>query len=201
MAKVVQFPVNPAPEKFGLQRARKKKCKEPSKQGQLNLFSNGRVIKLNKLTAFEEALLIDEQGDKKTARILYQKAIEAEDCIADCFCNLGIIDSQEGNYPKAIDSFTQALKHNPRHYEAHYNLANLYAEVGNYALAKLHYEIAIELEPSFPNSYYNLGLSLALMKLYDEAVKVLSTYCELTPDEEHQQISDLIFKLSTMTSR
>lgn len=200
MAKVVQFPVN-TPEKFGPQRARRKKGKESVKPGQLTLFNSGRIIKLNQLTAFEEALLMDERGDKKTARTLYQKAIQAEDCCADCYCNLGIIESQEGSYPKAIDAFTQALKHNPRHYEAHYNLANLYAEVGNYALAKIHYEIAIELEPSFSNSYYNLGLCLAMMKLYEDAVKVLSTYRDLTPDEEHQQTNDLIFKLSTMTNR
>jgi tetratricopeptide (TPR) repeat protein len=199
MAKVVQFPVNTTPEKFGLQRARKKKCKDTPPKAQLNLFTGGKVVKLNQLSPFEEALLMDEQGDKKTAREQYNKAIYEDDCIADCYCNLGIIESQEGNFPKAIDCFTKALKNNPRHFEAHYNLANLYAEVGNYALAKIHYEVAIELEPDFPNSYYNLGLSLAILKSYKEAVKVLSTYRELTPDEEHQQTNNLIFQLSTMS--
>jgi tetratricopeptide (TPR) repeat protein len=126
------------------------------------------------------------------------KAIQEEDCVADSFCNLGIIESQEGNYPKAIDCFTQALKNNPRHNEAHYNLANLYAEVGNFALAKIHYEIAIELDSAFPNTYYNLGLALAIMKQYSEAVKVLKTYRELSPDEEHKQMDNLISQLSTM---
>ena len=197
MAKIIQFPLNPSPEKLGLQRARKKKCKEGNKPGQLNLFTGGRLIKLNQLSVFEEALLLDEQGDSKQARLYYQKAIDENDCPADAYCNLGIMESQEGNYPKAIDLFTLCLKHNPRHYEAHYNLANLYSEVGNHALAKIHYGIAIELEPGFPNSYYNLGLALALVKEYKEAVQYLKKYKELAPVEEHQQTDDLIYKLSS----
>lgn len=197
MAKIIQFPLNPAPEKFGLQRAQKKKGKEGGKAAQLNLFTGGKIVKLNQLSVFEEALLLDESGDSKKARQYYQNAIEKLDCVADAYCNLGIIESQEGNYPKAIDCFTLCLKENPRHYEAHYNLANLYAEVGNHALAKVHYSISIELEPEFPNSYFNLGLTHAVIKEYREAVLFLKKYRELAPAEEHLQTDDLICKLST----
>ena len=200
MAKIIQFPLNPAPEKLGLQRAHRTKGKDTGKPGQLNLFTGGKVVRLNQLSVFEEALLLDERGEAKSARLYYQKAIEEDDSIADAYCNLGIIESQEGNYPKAIDCFTLCLKQNPRHYEAHYNLANLYAEVGNHVLAKVHYGTAIELEPGFPNSYFNLGLTLAMIREYKEAVKYLTKYRDLTPSEEHQQTNDLIFKLSTTLS-
>ncbi|MEX1238831.1 MAG: tetratricopeptide repeat protein, partial [Cyclobacteriaceae bacterium] len=186
MAKIIQFPINPTPKKLGLQRARKKKGKEDGKPGQLDLFSGGKLVKLNQLSVFEEALLIDEQGDTKKAKRSYLKAIEEGDCAADAYCNLGIIESQEGNYPKAIDYFTLCLKQDPRHYEAHYNLANLYGEVGNHMLAKVHYGIAIELEPEFPNSYFNLGLTLAQITEYREAVENLKRYKDLAPAEEHQ---------------
>src|SRR5690242_20600078 len=103
MAKIVQFPINSTPEKFGLQRVQKTKPKEPAKQSQLNLFAGAKVLKLNQLSTFEEALMLDQQDDKKSARLQYLKAIEQDDCTADAYCNLGIIESQEGNYPKAID--------------------------------------------------------------------------------------------------
>lgn len=196
MAKIIQFSANPAPEKFGLQRARTKKTKEGRKPGQLNLFAGGKVVRLNQLSEFEEALLIDDQGDKKMARAHYLKAIEKDDCVADAYCNLGILESQDGNYAKAIDCFTLCLKHEPRHYEAHYNLANLYAEVGNYKLAKVHYSISVEIEPTFCNCYFNLGLTLAMNREYKEAVVVLTKYRQLTPCEDHKQTDDLIFKLS-----
>ena len=200
MAKIIQFPINPAPEKLGLQRARKKKGKESGRQGQLDLFSGGKIVKLNQLSVFELALLLDEQGDTRQARQSYLKAIEEGDSAADAWCNLGIMESQEGRYAKAIDYFTLCLKQNPRHYEAHYNLANLYSEVGNHALAKVHYGIAIELEPDFPNSYFNLGLTLAQRQEYQEAVGYLKKYKDLAPAEEHQQTDDLIYKLSSMPS-
>jgi len=197
MAKIVQFNAQPAPEKFGLQRVGKKTQTETGKKaGQLDLFNGGKVVRLNQLSPFEEALMLDDRGDKNAARRQYLKAIEQHDSAADAYCNLGILESQDGNYPRAIDCFTKSLKENPRHYEAHYNLANLYAEVGNLALAKVHYEIAIELEPGFQNCYFNLGLTLAMLREYKGAVKALMQYREIAPDDDQSIVDDLIRKLS-----
>jgi tetratricopeptide (TPR) repeat protein len=194
MAKVIKFPV-PAPEKFGPQRVRKKKG-TTDKQGQLNLFSAGKVVALNQLTTFEEALIFDERGDDATARSRYLLAIEKVDALADAYCNLGILEFQQGNTTKAIDYFTLSLRHEPRHFEAHYNLANLYAEVGNFPLAKIHYKVSIEIEPSFPNSYFNLGLALAMNKEFAEAIQALNQYRLLTPQSEHAHADELIRTMS-----
>lgn len=199
MAKVIKFPTpDPSPEKFGLQRVQSKKDVAPEKrQGQLNLFTGGKVVRMHQLTHFEEALLHDDQNDKKTARKHYYKSIEQGEFVADSYCNLGILESQEGNTTKAIDCFTKCLRYEPRHFESHYNLANLYADVGNYNLAKVHYEVSIEMEPTFPNSYFNLGLVLAMSKQFKDAVKVLHRYKEMTPTEEHNYTNDLIDKLNS----
>lgn len=196
MAKVVKFQAS-VPEKFGPQRVRKTRdiSVEKKKPGQLDLFTGGRIIKLNQLTPFEEALQSDDQGDRQQAIAAYLKAIEQGDSAADAYCNVGILESQQGNYARAIDRFTRCLQQEPRHYEAHYNLANLYAEVGNFGLAKVHYETAIEIEPSFTNSYFNLGLTLAMSKEFKEAIRILTQYRQLTPPEEHQQTDELIKKL------
>ena len=194
MAKVIKFP-EAVPEKFGLQRAKKVTKEKPEKHGQLNLFTGGKVVKLNRLSLFEEALLHDEHGDQDTAISLYQKAIDQGDARPDAYCNLGILQFIKTEYPKAINSFTNCLKLEPRHFEAHYNLANLYAEVGDFALAKFHYQVSIEIEPTFPNSYFNLGLTLAKSKEYTEAVRILFHYRDLVPDEDHKAVDDLIHTL------
>lgn len=196
MAKIIKFPI-PTPEKFGPQRVRKSKDLRLPKTGQLNLFTGGKVVKLNQLTVFEEALMLDEQGNKQRAKIGYQQAIEQEDSVADAYCNLGIIESLEGLYAKAIDSFTQCLKVDPRHFEAHYNLANLYGEIGNFGLAKAHYEISIQLEPNFPNSYFNLGLTFAMNKQFEEAIKAIRQFRKLAQPEDQRLADDLIKKLMT----
>jgi tetratricopeptide (TPR) repeat protein len=197
VAKIIQFKVNPVPEKFGPQPARVKhgKGKELEKQGQLNLFTGGKIVRLNQLSVFEEALMLDDQGDKASARLRYLKAIEELDSIADAYCNLGILEFKEGQNTKAIDFFTKCLKEEPRHFEAHYNLANLYAEVGNFALAKVHYGVSIEIQPTFPNSHFNLGLTLAMNKEFTEAIEALKHYRRLTPKSDHTQVDDLILKL------
>ncbi len=194
MAKVVKF-TGAEPIKFGLEKARKRKKPSPEAHGQLNLFTGGRVVRLSQLSTFEEAFLQDEHGDKQKARKLYIKATQEGSEVADAWCNLGIIESLEGNRVRAIDCFTKSLKHDPRHYESHYNLANLYAEAGNYGLAKVHYGIAIEVEPDFPNSYFNMGLTLAMNREYKEAAEALNRYMVLTPSEEHAQAHQLVRQL------
>jgi len=198
MTKVVKFPGSNAPQKFGLQRVRKRKVKDLEKYGQLNLFSGGRVVKLNQLSTFEEALLQDDHHNLSTAKELYLKAIEEGDSLADAYCNLGIIESDEGNRTKAIDYFTKALKADPRHYEAHYNLANLYAEVGDLNLAKFHYGISLEIEPSFSNAYFNLGLTLAMNKEYAEALKIFQKYKALSPAADQPHLDELLDQLNSV---
>ena len=97
--------------------------------------------------------------------------------------------------PKAIDCFTLSLKEDPRHFESHYNLANLYAEIGNLPLAKVHYQMTISIEPEFPNSYFNLGLTLAMNQEINDAVEMLLEYRKRTTDDDHKQVDELIESL------
>ena len=193
MAKVVKFPVQP-PEKFGFRPVRKKREAPAPRTAQLNLFTGAKVVKLNQLSPFEEALMLDEHGDK-AAKEHYLKAIKEGDSVPDAYCNLGILESKLKNFPKAIDAFTLSLKEDPRHFESHYNLANLYAEIGNLPLAKVHYQMSISIEPEFPNSYFNLGLTLAMNNEINDAVLVLLEYRKRTTADDHTQVDELIESL------
>src|SRR5438094_5611198 len=157
MAQILKFPVQAS--KLGYKRVRKR-AQPAESQNQLHLFPGPTAQILDfapDLSRFEQALLFDERGDAKAAE-LYRKAIEEQDCVADAYCNLGIIESQKGNTAKAFDCFTTSLKHDPRHSEAHYNLGNLYCDVNDFRLAQIHYEMAKEVDPSFANVYFNLAL-------------------------------------------
>ncbi len=192
MAKVIQLQVTPTPPKLGYKRARKNKNLE--KKGQLNLFrpNEPKIHHLpSRFTFFEEALVLDEQGDPG-AQEGYLKAILENDSVADAYCNLGILESKNRNTSKAFDYFTKCLQLEPRHLEAHYNLANLYFEVNDYRLSKLHYEIAAEIEPDFSNIYFNLALVYALNEEYKDAVNALFKYKELVPEEEGKKADNLL---------
>ena len=194
MAQILKFPVHPT--KFGYKRVRKR-AKTADHPGQLTLFASPTAQILNfasALTPFEQALLGDERGDSNAAQ-LYRKAIAEQDCIADAHCNLGIIESKQGNTAKAFDCFTTSLKYNPRHSEAHYNLGNLYFDINDVRLAQAHYEMAVEIDPSFPNVYFNLALVRAINKDLAAAVLALTRYQELVPEDEGGQVNELLDNL------
>src|SRR6266496_3227297 len=194
MAQILKFPAQAS--KFGYKRVRKR-AKAGESPDQLHLFpqSTAQILDFgSELSRFEQALLLDERGDPKAAE-LYAKAIAEQDCVADAYCNLGIIESQKGNTAKAFDCFTTSLKHDPRHSESHYNLSNLYFDVNDLRCALIHYQMAVAVEPAFPNVYFNLGLVQALNNDLDAAVSSLSTYQELVSEDEGRIAEELLRNL------
>src|SRR5438093_7904352 len=194
MGQILKFPSQAS--KFGYKRV-KQRAKATDNPDQLNLFPRATAQILNfapALSWFEQALLWDERGDAKAVE-LYRKAIAEGDCVADAFCNLGIIESQKGNTAKAFDCFTASLKHDPRHSEAHYNLGNLYFDVNDLSLAQVHYEMAGEVDPSFANVYFNLALGQAIRNDLGAAVSALTRYQELVPADEARNADELLHNL------
>ncbi len=165
---------------------------EAELQGQLNLFREeaGRLARL--LTPFEEALLLHEQGDAKATEY-YLEAISEGYNVAEAYCNLAIINLEQGNMPKALDNFTLSLKSDPRHVEAHYNLGNLYYDAGELPLARLHYEAAMQIEPGFSLVYFNLALVYHKSSDHAAAAGALEKYMQLEPaDEEIEALKQLL---------
>ncbi len=196
MAKVIQLETS-VNSSLGYKRARKRKSKERETEGQLNLFAQAEanIIQLpSRFTPFEEALWLDEKEDPG-AQEAYIKAIILEDCIADANCNLGILETRSGNIIKAFAYFTECLKFEPRHLEAHYNLANLYFEQNDYRVAKLHYEIAADIDPEFSNIYFNLALVYAMNEEFDDALNALIKYKSLVSPDEGKKADSLLTSL------
>ena len=172
-------------------------------RGQLNLFPApaGQLIQLPlRLSPFEEALIQHERGDSRAPES-YLKAIRAGDYVADAYCNLGVWEFDAGKPARAFDCLTRSLRHDPRHFESHFNLANLYLETEETRLARLHYELAAELEPSFANVQFNLGLALAMSGDLELAVAALNRYRELAPQGEAGKADELLASLEKALAR
>jgi Flp pilus assembly protein TadD len=195
MAQILKLPVQAS--KPGYRRARR--CaKAADNPNQLNLFppAQAQILEFTPpgLSLFEQALLSDERGDQRAAD-LYAQAIDHQDCVADSFCNLGIIECQNGNSIKAFDCFTISLKHNPRHTEAHYNLANLYFDQDDFRLAQLHFAMAAELDPTFANAFFNLALAQAINNDPTAAAQTLAKYQDLVTTDEARHAFELLENL------
>lgn len=195
MSRIVRFPLNSS-QKFGLHKAKNRRKPNLEDFGQLNLFdtnqSDGKVVSIHKVeNFFERALELDEQHNARAA-YFYELAIKNDQSAADAYCNLGIIKAANSDHAGSVDCFTKCLEMNPRHVEAHYNLANVYTELGDIQLAKSHYQISIKLDPEFPDNYYNLSLVLVSLEQYDEAVDMVYQFIEKAPGSERNMAFDLI---------
>jgi len=201
MSKIVKFPVVSQPQKLGPKKVRQRKRVNLEDFGQLNLFDQAmetKVISLHQAGKyFEEALSLDEKNDPR-AEDFYLLAIEHNQSKADAFCNLGILKNEAQKSSEAINYLTKCLEIDPRHFEAHYNLANLYSDLGNLPLAKVHYEVAIQIQPEYPNCYFNIGLVLISMKRFNEAVDNIKKYIELSPESDHHTANELISTLTAL---
>jgi tetratricopeptide (TPR) repeat protein len=194
MGEILKFPGDATRLGYSRVRKRGRRAEDPN---QLDLFlaPPARITNFTSaLSPFEQALLCDERGEAQAAD-LYVKAIENQDCVADAFCNLGIIESKKGNTAKAFDCFTTSLKHDARHSEAHYNLANLYFEVNDFRLAQIHYEMAAEVDPDFANIYFNLALVQSINHELAAAIKTLIRYQQLAPADEARHADELLRSL------
>jgi len=191
MGQILKFPAQAS--KFGYKRV-KQRGTSAENPNQLQLFPRPTAQILAfapDLSLFEHALLMDERGDLKAAD-LYLKAIQEQDCVPDAYCNLGIIQSKQGHIAKAFDCFTTSLQHNPRHFEAHFNLGNMYFDLNEFRLAQVHYEMAAVVDPTFPNVHFNLALVQAINNDQAGALISLARYQELVPEDEGRLACELL---------
>ena len=71
-----------------------------------------------------------------------------------------VIALQTGQYEKALEDYTAALKADPRNSYALYNRGILNDRLGSYAAAIQDFSAAIELEPHNSDFYHNRGYAL-----------------------------------------
>jgi tetratricopeptide (TPR) repeat protein len=81
--------------------------------------------------------------DASTLRIeaLLQKAVRLEPRFSEAYLQLGILYTDQRNFPQAVAAYQRAIEANPRLEEAHYRLAQVYRQMGE--AAKAHAELAL----------------------------------------------------------
>lgn len=100
------------------------------------------------------------QGRLDEAKEKIQEQLKADPRSVEGFNLLGIILSDQKNFPDALDAFQQALRLNPKSVRTHDNLANFYIAEGKPDLAENEFTSALALAPADRDSNYNYGLFL-----------------------------------------
>ena len=76
---------------------------------------------------------------------------------ADAYHNLAHTYHQKGDLKEAIRFYQQAISFNPMLFESHYNLGLIYLNTGEFDLAKLQLEKAVQIRPEDENARQTLA--------------------------------------------
>jgi tetratricopeptide (TPR) repeat protein len=72
---------------------------------------------------------------------LLRKAVRLDPKYAAAYLQLGVIHSEQKNYPQAISDYQQAIQADPEMEEAHYRLTQAYRRIGDTAKAETELQI------------------------------------------------------------
>ena len=97
---------------------------------------------------YEKARAFHKRGRLQAAKQFYRKTLKTDPGRVDALNNLGVIQLQEGNYPAARTSFTEAIRLQPEYVDSHYNLACLNAIGGEASQGLVHLRKAVMMDPA-----------------------------------------------------
>ena len=123
------------------------------------------------------------------AQAEFQKAIDLDPTYAEAVTNLGVTLAQQGRWADAIAAYRKAisLPIYPSPEVAYANLGWAYLNLGKPREAEESYRAAIQLQPSFPQAYYFLGVVLDREGRKDEAKVAFRRARDLDPDSPFGQ--------------
>ena len=109
---------------------------------------------------FFEAEELLAQGAVEQAKQKTEEQLRLHPSSVEGYNLLGIISTNERDYPGALDAFQHALKIDPKSSKTHNNLGSLYLAQGNPDLAEKEFQTVLRLDPGNRDGNYNLGLLL-----------------------------------------
>jgi tetratricopeptide (TPR) repeat protein len=108
----------------------------------------------------KKAVICHRNHEFDKAKQLYQKILEKEPGHDGVLYRLGVLEAQKGNYSKAKDFISEALKISPENIDYKNGLAGTYMQMRQFDTAiKLFYEILDE-RPDHADTHSNLGILL-----------------------------------------
>ena len=151
-------------------------------KNKINFFVSvlmGSIFLLASFTTFgksnlEQIKILLKNGNYSRAEILVNKSIEDNLNNPELLFYKGIIETNIGKNNQAIDTFRNLTEKFPELPEPFNNLAVLYAEKGQYILAKKILEQAIKTNPSYLTAHINLGDIFTKMasEAYNNALEI-----------------------------
>jgi len=98
----------------------------------------------------------------------------------------GVVYFKKGNYDRAIEDFSVALRIKPKGQDAlslHFLRGSAYGQVGNYEKAIEDFSAVLRIDPDDQDALYNRGITYYDNGNYDKATKDLETLLKINPND------------------
>jgi predicted O-linked N-acetylglucosamine transferase (SPINDLY family) len=118
----------------------------------------------------DAAMEFHRGGDALQAEAMYLQVLSREPNHAEALHLLGLLTSQMGRQPAALELIERAIHADPLAAEYRVNLGVVLEEMGRPEEAIAAYRLAIDLRPDLADAHVNLGNILAKQKRWDEAI-------------------------------
>ena len=102
---------------------------------------------------------------------------------AEGFFYKGNVYYHDGKFKEAIDSYTEAIKLNPKDAQAYANRGVAYAHLKQYERAIEDFNEAINITPKDAMAYNNRGLAYAYLKEYNKAIEDYNKAIKINPKD------------------
>jgi rhomboid protease GluP len=138
--------------------------------------------------------------DYENAAAEMQRVIALNPRSEDAYYRLGLTYLQQNLASKAQDVFAQLLKINPNSADGHAGLADALSNQHRNVEALEEYKRVAALDSSYQGVYYNMGVTEARLKLYDDAIAALSKQREVSDDPDNESLLASVYEAKGMTS-
>lgn len=144
------------------------------------------------LLAKGKQLYRDDQDEQAVQS--FQEALKLDPDLAEAYFRLALAyealrkrEESEAEYKKAVESYKKYLADHEDDSEAHYDLGQTYAGLGQYSEAIREYRLATKLKQDDPDIYYDLGVAHTKLAQYDAAAAAFSKSLEIDPENYRAQ--------------
>lgn len=161
--------------------------------GKVLHFPKGELVD----ALFQKALHYEEQFNRVDAIKLYRQIVTLEPKNYHAHINLGVALFYEGEYALAKNHFLEAVALHPDAVVAYYNLACAWMELGHVDVAIKELHTALQLDPSFADTHFQLALIYQRTDRFGNLEKALEhwrIYAKFRPSGPWREFADPLLK-------
>ncbi len=175
-------------------------------------LENAKPSKQNAEIWRDIAYDLQKRGDKESAEIASNRAVEAEQeesvqsespdeeikaNAAQAHFSRGEELYEHGHFEDAFEEYAEAIRLNPNHAEAHYGLGVIYQDDEEYDLAEKEFREVLRIDPNHSDAYFGLGEIFDTREDWESALREYREALRIVPKDQ-DALENLIWDLLEM---